>query len=209
MSAVGPWLAIAGLGAFHGLNPAMGWLFAVALGLHRGGAATVAWAALPIGIGHALAVAAVVAAFLAAGVMVDRAAIRWGAALLLVAVAGWHAWRGHRGRVRVGMRAGLGGLAAWSFLMATAHGAGLMLIPALIPLCLAGAPAAGALAGGAPSLALAAVLLHTAMMLAVMTAIALAVHRWVGVAFLRRGWLNLDRVWTVALLGTALAVIAL
>lgn len=201
-------MVIAGLGAFHGLNPAMGWLFAATLGLYRGGTATVLRSAVPIGLGHALAIAATVAAFLAAGVMVDRAAIRWGAAALLLATAAWHLWRGHRGRARVGMRVGLAGLAAWSFLMALAHGAGLMLIPALIPLCLAAGPA-GAPGSGAPAAALAAVALHTGVMLAVMTAIAVPVQRWIGVAFLRRGWLNLDRIWTAALVATAIAVVAL
>src|SRR6266702_1087010 len=98
-----PWLALAGLGFFHGINPAMGWLFAVALGLHRRSGAVVLLSLLPIALGHAI--------------------------------------YGHRHRLRVGMQTGLAGLALWSFLMASAHGAGLMLIPVLIPLCLSGAPA--------------------------------------------------------------------
>ena len=92
------------------------------------------------------------------------------------------------------------GLALWSFLMASAHGAGLMLIPVVMPLCLAGVAGAGAHRRRRSPIALAALGVHTAAMLATIAAIALVVYRWVGVAFLRRGWINLDLVWTAALL---------
>ena len=139
-----PWLALAGLGAFHGLNPAMGWLFAVALGLHRQERRIVWLALVPIALGHAASVAAVALLFLWAGWLVDGRAVRVGAALVLIGWALYH-WRfGHRHRVRFGMQVGLAGLFAWSFLMAAAHGAGLMLWPALMPLCLPGG--AGAVA---------------------------------------------------------------
>jgi hypothetical protein len=199
MSAAWPWLAVAGLGAFHGVNPAMGWLFAVALGLHRRSRAVVLRSLLPIALGHALAVAATVAALVLLGLLVDAAALRALAGAALVGWALWHLLYGARHRVRVGMRTGLAGLALWSFLMAGAHGAGLMLVPALMPLCLAGGPARELVASGAPGIALAAVLVHTASMLLVTGAIALAVYEWVGVAFLRRGWLNFDRLWIAAL----------
>src|SRR5215475_11510453 len=139
-----PWLALGGLGAFHGLNPAMGWLFAVALGLHRQSRALVYASLLPIAAGHAVSIAAVAGLFLAAGILVPPGQVRIAAGLILVAWAAYH-WRfGHRHRVRFGMRTGLLGLAAWSFLTATAHGAGVMLWPALIPSCMpAGAEAAG------------------------------------------------------------------
>src|SRR5712675_3354801 len=134
-----PWLELAGLGAFHGLNPAMGWLFAVALGLHRHSRRLIWLSHLPIAFGHALSIAVVVGTFVLAGLAIDMRALRIGAGLILI---GWalYYWRfGHRHRVRVGMQAGLAALAVWSFLMATAHGADLMLWPVLMPLCFSAA----------------------------------------------------------------------
>src|SRR5438552_1747665 len=131
-----PWLALAGLGFFHGINPAMGWLFAVALGLHRKSQRIVFLSLVPIAIGHALAIAAVVALVLLLGAVIDFRLIALASGLALIAWAIWHALYGHRHRVRIGMQTGLLGLAVWSFLMASAHGAGLMLIPALLPLCI-------------------------------------------------------------------------
>src|SRR2546421_5211484 len=186
-----PWLALAGLGLFHGLNPAMGWLFAVALGLHRGSQRVVLLSLVPITLGHAAAVAAVLLAVLALGLVIDYAMLLRVAALVLIGWALWHALYGHQRRVRVGLQTGLAGLALWSFLMASAHGAGLMLIPVVVPLCLSAAPAQDLTASGSIPIALAALGLHTATMLATIAAIAVIVYNWVGVAFLRRGWVNL------------------
>jgi hypothetical protein len=194
---VWPWLALVGLGLYHGINPAMGWLFAVALGLHRHSQKVVLLSLVPIALGHAAAVAAVLAAVLTLGLLVDHARLMQLGAVVLIAWALWHALYGHRQRVRVGMQTGLAGLALWSFLMATAHGAGLMLIPVVVPLCLAGA--APGLDNASIPTALAALGVHTATMLATIAAIALVVYHWVGVGFLRRGWINLDLVWTAAL----------
>jgi hypothetical protein len=204
-----PWLALAGLGAFHGVNPAMGWLFAVALGLHRHSRAVVVLALFPIAIGHALAVLAVALAVVLLGVMVDQRAIRIGAGVLLIGWAAYHVLYGSRHRVRFGMRVGMLGLGAWSFLMASAHGAGLMLVPVLIPLCLAASPAQELTAAGSAPIALAAVGVHTLAMLAVTGVIALVVYQWLGVDFLRRGWINLDLIWTAALVATGLILLVL
>jgi hypothetical protein len=193
---------LAGLGAFHGLNPAMGWLFAVALGLHRNSRATVFWALPPIALGHALSIAIVAGAVVVAGVMVSQRLVLAGAGLLLIGWAIYHHIYGHRHRVRVGMRTGQIGLVLWSFLMATAHGAGLMLLPALFQLCLAPSPAQGIAASGSLAMTLAAVSVHTAAMLAVTGAIAIVVYEWVGLAILRTAWLNLDLIWTAALATT-------
>jgi len=201
MTELWPWLTLAGLGAFHGLNPAMGWLFAVALGQHRQSRRVVLLSLLPIAIGHALAIGAVVAAVLALGLVLDLAVVRITAGLLLIGWAIYHALYGHRHRVRFGLRTGMTGLGVWSFLMASAHGAGLMLVPVLIPLCLAASPARGLTASGSLPVALAAVAVHTLAMLAVTGAIAVAVYEWLGVAFLRRGWVNVDVLWTLALIG--------
>ena len=202
MTQLWPWLMLAGLGAFHGLNPAMGWLFAVALGLHRNSRATVFWALPPIALGHALSIAIVAGAVVVAGVMVSQRLVLAGAGLLLIGWAIYHHIYGHRHRVRVGTRTGQIGLVLWSFLMATAHGAGLMLLPALFQLCLAPSPAQGIAASGSLAMTLAAVSVHTAAMLAVTGAIAIVVYEWVGVAILRTAWLNLDLIWTAALATT-------
>jgi hypothetical protein len=193
-----PWLALAGLGAFHGLNPAMGWLFAVALGLHRHNRRVVWLSPLPIALGHALSIAIVAGAFLWAGLVIDPRAVRIGAGLFLIGWALYH-WRyGHRHRVRVGMQAGLAALAVWSFLMATTHGAGLMLWPVLMPLCF---PVASEPTLTSPFLtALLGVGIHTLAMLTVSTAVAVAVYEWIGLEVLRHAWLNVDLIWTLALL---------
>jgi hypothetical protein len=206
MTPLWPWLAVAGLGMYHGLNPAMGWLFAVALGLHRRSRAVVLLSLVPIALGHALAIAVVAAVVLTLGFVVDQKAVRALGGVILIAWAAYHQVYGSRHRVRVGMQTGWAGLLLWSFLMAGAHGAGLMLVPALVPLCFAGG-GTGTLAMGAPLVALAAVGVHTLAMLTVTGAIAIAVYEWVGVAFLRRGWLNLDRLWTAALMATGLALL--
>jgi hypothetical protein len=195
-----PWLALAGLGAFHGLNPAMGWLFAVALGLHRRDRRMVWLSVLPIALGHALSVAIVAGVFVWAGVMVQPHTVQPTGGFVLIAWALWH-WRyGARHRVRIGMQTGMAGLCLWSFLMATAHGAGLMLWPVLMPLCLPGGVATSA---GEPfMLAFLGLGVHTLAMLTVTTAIAVTVYEWVGLAILRSAWLNLDLVWMAALIAT-------
>jgi len=192
-------LALAGLGAFHGLNPAMGWLFAVALGLHRHSRPLVYVSLLPIAAGHALSVAVAASLLIAAGTMLPGNPVRIVSGLLLIGWAAYH-WRfGHRHRVRFGMQTGLLGLGVWSFLMATAHGAGLMLWPVLMPFC---TPAAGS-DGGPATLALMGVAIHTAAMLAVTAAIAGVVYEWVGIEILRRAWLNVDVLWVAGLVMTA------
>src|SRR5256885_42526 len=112
-----PWLALAGLGAFHGLNPAMGWLFAVALGLNRGDGRQVVLALLPIALGHALSITLAAVAVLALGAVIDIAALRPWAGAILIGWAAWHALYGHRHRVRIGLTTGMAGLVLWSFLM--------------------------------------------------------------------------------------------
>src|SRR5436305_871695 len=204
MSLSWPWLLLAGLGMYHGLNPAMGWLFAVALGLHRGSRAVVLQSLIPIAIGHAMAIAIVAAAVVAFGLFVGGSALRGLAGSILLLWALYHALYGTRHRARVGMRAGFAGLLLWSFLMAGAHGAGLMVVPALMPLCLA----AGAEIGSGPlAVSVLAVAVHTAAMLAVTTVVAVLVYELIGVDFLRRGWFNLDRIWTAALVITGLVLL--
>jgi hypothetical protein len=203
------WLAVAGLGLFHGINPAMGWLFAVALGLNRRSERVVWLALLPIGLGHALAVAIILLLALALGIVLEPGLLRPLGAAILFAWAGWHALYGRRHKLRFGMQVGVGGLFAWSFLMANAHGAGLMLIPAVFPLCLAASPAHALTLGASFPVALSALGVHTAAMLATIGAISIVVYKWVGVAFLRRGWINFDLVWIISLVVCGVVLLAI
>lgn len=193
------WLAVVALGLFHGVNPAMGWLFAVALGLHRKSQRAVLLSLLPISIGHAVAVGVVAMAPLMLGLMIDPMAFKRVAGVALLAFAGWHAAYGHRQRLRVGMQTGLAGLLLWSFLMANAHGAGLMLVPVLLTTCLPASPAGELTASNPIPAALTVIGLHTGAMLATIAVVSVVTYNWMGVSVLRRGWVNLDLLWIIAL----------
>jgi hypothetical protein len=199
MSNLWAWLTIAGLGAFHGLNPAMGWLFAVALGLHRQNRGIIFQALPSIAVGHAFSVAIIATSVIMTGLMVSERAVLAGSGFLLIGWAIYHQVYGHRHRVRVGMTTGLAGLVIWSFLMATAHGAGLMLLPVLIPLCLSSSVARDISPDASFTTMLTAVGVHTAAMLVVTGVIAILIYEWVGVAILRSAWINLDVIWVIAL----------
>ena len=212
MQTTWPWLTLALLGAYHGINPAMGWLFAVALGLQERRRAAVLRAFTPIALGHAASVAAVLALVVAAQAIVSPAALRVAGGVALIAFGLYKLLASKHPRW-VGMRVNFRDLTAWSFLMSTAHGAGLMLVPVLLSLAHVTVPdtahmdhaqhaahmqQAGA-ASGLPSASLAAVGLHTATMFLVMAAVAMVVYEKVGLAILRRAWLNLDLLWAAAL----------
>jgi hypothetical protein len=203
-------MALAGLGAFHGINPAMGWLFAVALGLQEKTARAVVAALVPIGLGHVLSVAVAVAAVALLRSWVDPRALAIGSAALLVGF-GLHRLTA-RHAARAGMRIGFSGLLAWSFLMATGHGAGVMLLPVLLRMPMEAREgshhASHFPSEGEASTALLAVLVHSTAMLVAAGAVALAVYNTVGLAFLRRGWINLDLIWAGALIVAALGSIA-
>src|SRR6266542_3717313 len=181
MQTLWPWLTLTLLGAYHGINPAMGWLFAVALGLQERRRMAVIRAFAPIALGHAVSVAAVVALLGAAQALLDLGVLRLVGAGVLV-VFGLYKLLAPMSHPRwVGMRVGARDLTVWSFLMATAHGAGLMLVPVLLELPIADAHAAEAHAGHALMMTtpgaltgaeLAAVGVHTAAMYLVMGAIA-------------------------------------
>jgi hypothetical protein len=216
MNQAWPWLTLALLGAYHGLNPAMGWLFAVALGLQERRRAAVIRAFAPIALGHAVSVAAVVALLGVAQALVDLSVLRLIGAIALV-IFGLYKLLAPMSHPRwVGMRVHFRDLTAWSFLMATAHGAGLMLMPVLLGLPSRVAQAAHDMPGhaghaahmqmasavAAPTAEVTAVMVHTAAMFLVMAAIAMVVYEKVGLAILRRAWVNLDLVWAVALIVT-------
>jgi hypothetical protein len=203
-----PWATLALLGAWHGINPGMGWLFAVSRGLQeRRGSALVA-ALPPIALGHALAIALALGLLAIGKASLPAAPLRWVTAALLLGFGVTRLFR-HRHPRWVGMRVGFRDLTLWSFLMATAHGAGLM----LLPLFVAGAPEASCHARAGLQLAgpagyLGATLVHTTAMLLVSGAIALVVYYKLGLSLLRRAWFNLDWLWAFALvISGALALI--
>lgn len=234
-----PWVVIALLGAWHGLNPGMGWLFAAALGMQekKGSAA---WRALPpLALGHALAVAAAVGVALALGWVTSPGVVRWATAGALVGYGAFRLVR--RGHPRFGgMRVGARDLTIWSALMATAHGAGLMVVPFLARADEGGRGAAAAardaagharhLAGhGAPAPPgagadgvmtasllpaewvdlLVAVFVHTGAYLLVTGLLAVLVVSWWGLRLLRSLWIDIDRVWAAALVLTGVLTLVL
>ncbi|WP_240475830.1 hypothetical protein [Herbaspirillum rhizosphaerae] len=176
MSTFWPWLAVAGAGALHGLNPCTGWMFAVAWGLRsrnrRQALRALLPTLMPIAVGHAASVA-LVAVAVALGMEMERITWKVAAGVLLAALALYAACRlsGHKARP-ARTPSTHAGLALWSCLMSTLHGAGLMLVPALVPLCLSNSPAREITASGSLLLALAAVGVHMAAMLAVTAAMA-------------------------------------
>jgi hypothetical protein len=199
------WAMLMALGAFHGVNPGMGWLFAVALGMQERRRGVVLRALVPLGAGHALAVAGAVGAALAMGAVIPIGALRWSIAGVLVSLGVMRLFR-HRHPRWAGMRVGMGGLTVWSFMMATAHGAGLMVVPVFMDMSKAGGgghmhhmPAAAGTNMGA---ALLATGVHAVSYLAVTAFIAVVVFEKLGVGILRRAWLNLDLIWAGALVAT-------
>jgi hypothetical protein len=208
------WYPLVFLGAYHGINPGMGWLFAVALGMQQGSARGV-WRALPpIALGHAAAVAIVVGIAALAGLVIPLAALKVVVASMLMMLGLYRLWR-HRHPRYGGMQVGFRDLTAWSFLMASAHGAGFMVLPFVMPV-----PAALAAPGhehahhvtAAPASAVAAadafaVAVHTLAYLAVMVIVAWVVYRKLGLTLLRRAWLNMDWAWAGALVVTGIVVL--
>ncbi|MEV6636141.1 hypothetical protein AB0M54_35865 [Actinoplanes sp. NPDC051470] len=208
----GQYLALAALGAFHGLNPAMGWLFAVARGMQERSVRTVLRALPPIAAGHLVSVAIVAAVVSATRSVVAANIVGIVGGVLLV---GYGLFRllSERHFRWAGMRLSSAQLAGWSFLMSSAHGAGLMLLPVLATTPMPpsathashvmAAPAAGALTG------LAAAGVHTVAMIVVQGLCALIVYEFVGVGILRRAWFNVDRLWAAVLVAAGALTIAL
>ena len=221
-----PWAALALLGAVHGLNPGMGWLFAVALGLQEKNRRAVWGAMIPLAAGHALAIAAAIGVAAAVGLVVPTGGIRWVVAATLL-VLGVVRLRRHRHPRWVGMRVGARDLTLWSFLMASAHGAGLMALPFVLA---AAAPAAaqhlahGGLGPGGhaagvvhaaamsslppgATVGLLATAAHTVGYLVVLLLMAALVYERLGLRVLRTAWINLDLVWAGALTCTAVLTV--
>jgi len=197
----GLWLTLAALGAYHGLNPAMGWLFAVSQGMQHRSRKAVLRALLPIALGHELSIALVVVLAMSAAAIVEPATLRIGAAAVLLAFGVFRFAKPRAHPRWTTMRVNQRELAWWSFLMSSAHGAGLLVAPLLIGL--GGAEAASAhehaelgLISDASLLSSgAAIAFHVAVMAVVMGAVALVVYERLGLAVLRRAWLNTDQLW--------------
>ena len=203
------WLMLL-LGAYHGINPGMGWLFAVALGMQEQRGSAVARALVPIALGHALSIGIVVLAAAFLGMALPQETIRYFVAALLFGLGIFSLLRHYHPRW-VRMRVGFRDLTLWSFLMATAHGAGLMLVPVLLGS--ETVEAADHMAGhhhtsaASPLAALVATAVHTIAYLAVTGLIAWLVYSKFGLAILRKAWLNLDAVWAAALVVTSVVTL--
>jgi hypothetical protein len=195
------WLGLGLLGAYHGVNPAMGWLFAVALGLQEGRRAAVLRALPPIALGHEASIALVAVLVGGLQLVADPTGLRLVSASGLILFGLFKLVRPRAHPRWVGMRVTGRDLFVWSFLMSGAHGAGLMLVPLLLghpgESHEHALPAIGAATLAANTLA---VFVHTAAMLAFMGLVALVVYETVGVGVLRRAWVNLDALWAVAVM---------
>ena len=198
------------LGAFHAMNPGMGWLFAVALGLQERRRGAVLRALVPLAAGHALAVTTALAILLTIGAFIPPSWLRWPLAGVLVSL-GIVRFRRHRHPRWAGMRVSMGRLALWSFVMATAHGAGLMVMPMFVGMSMAheaghthhiATTATMATTAAGAGTALIATGLHAVGYLAVTAFIAVLVFEKLGVGILRRAWINLDVIWAAALMAT-------
>ena len=204
------WLMLL-LGAYHGLNPGMGWLFAVALGMQKQKGSAVARALVPIALGHALALGSVVLAAAILGMTLPLGAIRYSVAAILVGLGIFCLVRHHHPRW-VRMQVGFRDLTAWSFLMASAHGAGLMVVPVLLGSSTV--EAQGGMAGHnhmsattSPLAGMFATGVHTFAYLAVTGLVAWMVYRKLGLALLRKTWFNFDLLWAAALVATGLVTL--
>jgi hypothetical protein len=206
---VWPWVTLVALGAYHGLNPAMGWLFAVSRGMQERSRRAVVRSLLPIAIGHELALVLVAVVVLAAAEVVDPGALHVAAAAVLVAFGIFRFVRPRAHPRWTTMRVNGRELTLWSFLMSSAHGAGLIVAPVLIGIGSASAStdAEEHVHASADVASLAAdgvgLALHVAAMVLVMGVVAVLVYDRLGVAVLRKAWLNTDQLWAAAFIVAA------
>jgi hypothetical protein len=201
------WL-MALFGAYHGINPGMGWLFAVALGMQEEKGSAVGRALCPIALGHALAVGAVVLAAAFLGMALPQEAIRYSVAAFLFGLGVYSLVR-HRHPRWVRMQVGFRDLAVWSFLIATAHGAGLMVLPVLLGHSTVEAAHRmtdhyHAVAASSPLAALLATAVHTTTYLAVTGFVAWVVYSKLGLGILRKAWPNINFVRAAVLVVTGM-----
>ncbi|HXO62641.1 MAG TPA: hypothetical protein VN850_12580 [Candidatus Acidoferrales bacterium] len=197
------WVTLFLLGAYHGINPAMGWLFAVALGLQKKSGRAVWESLAPIATGHVAAIAAVILVAVLAGTVVPVRVLRIAVAVILIGFGMYRIVSKSHPRFG-GMQVGFRDLTVWSFLMACAHGAGLMLLPVLLGMSAVGAGHESHISAfPSVKMQLVAVAIHTCGYLLLTGTIAWIVFSRLGVSVLRKAWLNLDFVWALALIATA------
>lgn len=204
------WFTVVALGIYHGLNPAMGWPLAVASGMTARRGSAVFATLMPLGVGHLLAMAVAVLPFtLLSGLLQHGRAVRLGAGCLLLLFGAYRLVNRRHPRCLARIRPTQ--LTGWAFVMATAHGAGLMLVPVALGLCSTTARTApsGALAHDAlrmlpgvsdAATALLVALVHTLAVQVSGVAVAWLVYRWLGLQFVRRAWFNLDALWGAGLI---------
>jgi hypothetical protein len=198
------WLTLFLLGAYHGINPGMGWLFAVALGMQENSAQAVVRSLAPIALGHTMAIGVVVLLAGLVQIVLPLQYLKIAVAIALVVLGLYRIVRSRHFRWG-GMQVGFRELTIWSFLMAPAHGAGLMVLPVVLGLTSAPAPAAHHLDGNSfqdPLTGIVATFVHTLGYLTLTAVVALIVYQWLGLGLLRKAWFNLDFVWAVALIMT-------
>ena len=199
MTSDAAWATLAVLGVYHGINPAMGWLFAVSRGMQERSRRAVLRSLVPIAIGHEASIGLVALLVLALSTSTDPKVLRLGAAAALIAF-GIFRFVKPRAHFRwTSMRVSDRELGVWSFLMSTAHGAGLMIAPVILGLRAShGHDDMAMLSGGPIDIAAVGLAVHVLAMVAVMGAIAFFVYERVGLQVLRKAWLNTDQVWAGA-----------
>lgn len=202
------WGVLAALGAFHGINPAMGWLFAVAIAMQQNRPGALWRALLPIAIGHSCAILVAVLLAVAAGTVMPTAALRWTVAATLAALGTMQLVRPRHLRWGHMRLAGIG-LAVWSFLVATVHGAGLMVLPVWLTSAAGADHAAHAPHAAHLGAGLAATAIHSGSYFVVTAAIAWVVLHKLGVGLLRSAWINLDLIWGAALVLSGVLMVAM
>jgi hypothetical protein len=193
------WATLAVLGVYHGINPAMGWLFAVSRGMQERSRRAVLRSLVPIAIGHEASIALVALLVIALSTSTDPTALRIGAATALIAFGVFRFVKPRAHFRWTSMRVSDRELGVWSFLMSTAHGAGLMIAPVILGLRASQRHDDMAMLSGGPiDIAAVGIAVHVLAMVLVMGAIAFFVYERVGLQVLRKAWLNTDQVWAGA-----------
>ena len=198
------WLAVAASGLYHGVNPGMGWPLAVSAGLMERSSRGLLAAFWPLTAGHLLAMLVVILPFSLLFALVQwQRQIQIGASLLVIGFGIFRFVNRRHPRVLARIRPTQLGL--WSFAVAIAHGAGLMLVPIYLGLCRAadltrGHEAAGALINANLGMAVLISVVHSVTMIAAGGILAWLVYRYLGLEFVSRSWFNLDATWAFSLI---------
>jgi hypothetical protein len=197
------WLAVVASGLYHGVNPGMGWPLAVSAGLMERSPRALVAALWPLTLGHLLAMFVVMLPFSLLLVLAQwRVQTQICASLLVIAFGIYRLL--NRRHPRSLTRIPPTQLGLWSFAVAVAHGAGLMLVPIYLGLCSAadldsGHVAAATLIKANLAMALLVAVVHSGTMIAAGGTLAWLVYRYLGLKFVSRSWFNLDAVWALSL----------